>query len=70
MGNKQEWFGTRDLREIFGLSESTVYRMIIRKEIPCIKIGNKYKFSKETIQNWLEKGTFNVENSNLDGKRR
>jgi excisionase family DNA binding protein len=35
------------------LHPSTVYRMVKRGEIPAVKIGRVWRFSTETLQDWL-----------------
>ena len=45
----------KEIAEYLRLSESTVYQMAQKGEIPGIKIGGTWRFKMEEIENWLEK---------------
>jgi excisionase family DNA binding protein len=38
------------------LHTSTVYRMVSRGEIPAMKVGRVWRFSKEALDRWLNHG--------------
>jgi excisionase family DNA binding protein len=37
--------------------QSTIYRMLKRKEIPAFKIGSDWRFSRTAIEQWMRKAT-------------
>jgi len=43
----------RDVAKYLGLSERTIYSMIKYGEIPYIKVGGRYRFSREKVEEWL-----------------
>jgi len=42
-----------DVAELLALSPMTVYRLAKKGEIPAIKVGRCWRFTKEAIENWL-----------------
>ncbi|MCD6386422.1 helix-turn-helix domain-containing protein [Candidatus Sumerlaeota bacterium] len=55
---KEQLLTVKNLAEYLQVSERTVYRLIKRREIPHIKIGNQWRFKKQMIDEWLEKEQF------------
>lgn len=49
----------KDVVEYLGLSETKVYRLASRREIPCCKIGWQYKFLKELLDEWMKERIIN-----------
>jgi excisionase family DNA binding protein len=47
--------------QILGISRSTVYRLVERREIPCIRIGSRILFKQELLQQWIESQVQSVE---------
>ena len=37
--------------------ESTVYRLLKRREIPAFKLGSDWRFLKTAIEQWVRKST-------------
>lgn len=44
----------RDVAKYLGLSERTIYSMIKYGEIPYIKVGGRYRFSRGKVEEWLQ----------------
>ena len=42
-----------DVAEMLSLSPMTVYRLAKKGEIPAIKVGRCWRFTKEAIERWL-----------------
>jgi len=38
------------------LHSSTIYRMVKRGEIPAVKVGRVWRFSKDALDRWLNHG--------------
>ena len=37
----------------FGFNASTVYRLVERGELPALKIGGRWRFSRELLDRWV-----------------
>lgn len=48
----------REVAEYLRLSESTVYRLVQDGEIPGRKIGGTWRFSKQSLDEWLIGSTY------------
>lgn len=46
------------LAEYLQVSTKTIYRMIHKKQIPCYKVANQWRFKRDVIETWLEKDNF------------
>jgi len=51
---KERLLSVEELAEYLQLSTKTVYRMLRRGQVPCYRVGNQWRFRKETIDAWLE----------------
>ncbi|MBC9796791.1 helix-turn-helix domain-containing protein [Sinomicrobium weinanense] len=41
------YYDSADIKQVFNLSDSTLYRMRKRKAIPCVRLGRKYYYPKK-----------------------
>lgn len=46
----------QQVAELLSLSIPTIYGLVSRSEIPCMKRGKRLYFSKEEITTWLKQG--------------
>lgn len=46
--------------EYLAVSDDTIYRLARRHQIPCIKVGKLYRFTKESIDAWITQSTVPV----------
>lgn len=37
------------------ISQSSLYRYMRNKQIPCFKVGNRWRFKKSVLDKWIEK---------------
>ena len=44
-----------ELQEILGISRPTVYELLKRNEFRWIQVGTKYRISKKSFDEWLDK---------------
>lgn len=44
---------SREVAEYLQVHQSTLYKLIRRRQIPFFKIGSDYRFSREAIQDWI-----------------
>lgn len=59
--NNKDWLNTKTLQEEFGMAISTQARYRQEKKIPYTKIGGFIFYSREKINEWLLKHTFETE---------
>lgn len=43
----------KEAGEYLRVHQSTVYRLIKGKKLPCFKIGSDYRFSAEGLDRWI-----------------
>ena len=48
-------YDTRDIKDIFGISDSTIYRWVKQKKLKPSKIGKKLFFRKGHIETMMRK---------------
>jgi excisionase family DNA binding protein len=47
------WMTIEEAAEHLKVSKETIYKMVQKGKIPASKIGNQWRFHKETIDQWL-----------------
>ena len=47
----------KEAAKYLGLHVVTVYRLIKKGELPCFRIGGQWRFKKDLLDEWIEKGT-------------
>ena len=45
---------TRDLEELLQLDRVTIYRMVKDGDLPALRVGGQWRFSREAIDAWLQ----------------
>ena len=45
----------KEVAEYLKMKEVTIYKHAQEGKIPGFKVGSKWRFKKETIDNWIEK---------------
>ena len=48
-------YKVKELQEILGISRPTVYELLKRNEFRWIQIGTKYRISKKSFDEWLDR---------------
>jgi excisionase family DNA binding protein len=56
----KNYLNVRSLSGYIGLSKSSIYKKVMRKEIPFIKATGSLLFEIEEIDNWLKKHRHDV----------
>ena len=51
----------RIAREVTGLSDSTIYAKVWKREIPFMKMGGKLFFSRKDLTQWIQSGKVNTD---------
>ena len=55
MTETREVMDIREASEYLGVSRETLYKYVYEKKIPGFKLGNRWKFKKTVLDNWMEK---------------
>lgn len=50
---QQDWINIRDLSELLGIAERTLFRLIKRDTFPKLKIGRRLLFNKQQVLDYL-----------------
>jgi len=45
----------RQASEYLGISRETLYKYIAQESIPAFKLGNRWKFKKTILDQWMER---------------
>lgn len=53
--NYPDVLGPKHVSEILGVGYSKALELVKSGAIPCVRIGNHYKISKNSLVEWLEK---------------
>lgn len=55
MAQEKRCYTVKELQEILGISRPTVYELLKKNEFRWIQIGTKYRISKKSFDEWLDK---------------
>lgn len=47
------WFTIEELSDYLKISKDTIYKLAKARKIPSSKIGNQWRFNRETVDEWL-----------------
>ena len=47
-------YTVKEIQDILGISRPTVYELLKKNEFRWIQIGNKYRISKKSFDEWLD----------------
>jgi excisionase family DNA binding protein len=45
----------KEVADWLRLPTSTIYKLCLRRKIPCIKIGKHWRFQRKHIETWFER---------------
>src|SRR5512141_2483572 len=48
-----EMLTTRELQELLCVDRKTIYRMLQEGELPAVRVGGQWRFSRQAINTWL-----------------
>jgi len=54
--NVEKWLTLEQIAEYLQMSTSSIYKMAQAGKIPAYKVGRQWRFKKEEIDRWIEKG--------------
>ena len=55
-----------ELADYLRISRSTLYKLAQEGRVPCQKVGRHWRFRKQSIDRWLERGGANGANAEGD----
>jgi excisionase family DNA binding protein len=55
MLDSREVMNVRQASSYLGISADTLYNYVSSKQIPAFKLGNRWKFKKTTLDQWMVK---------------
>ncbi len=47
-------YTVKEIQDILGISRPTVYELLKKNEFRWVQIGNKYRISKSSFDEWLD----------------
>ena len=53
MASNEEWYTTEDVMKHLNISRSSVYRLLVKNELPAYKLGHMIVFPKSLINKIL-----------------
>ena len=54
MADAREVMNIRQASQYLGISADTLYKYVSEEVIPAFKLGNRWKFKKSILDNWME----------------
>ena len=61
MADSREVMNIRQASQYLGVSTDTLYKYVYEEKIPAFKLGNRWKFKKTILDQWMEqKSTMNM----------
>jgi excisionase family DNA binding protein len=54
MVEMREVMNIREASEYLGVSPDTLYKYVSEESIPAFKLGNRWKFKKSRLDQWME----------------
>jgi len=67
MVDSREVMNIRQASQYLGVSPDTLYKYVGEQKIPAFKLGNRWRFKKSRLDQWMEEKSSQVE---VKGKRK
>jgi len=55
MDRVKEVMTLREASQYLGVSPDTLYKYLSEKSIPAFKLGNRWRFKKDSLDRWMER---------------
>ena len=62
----ERWLSVEEIAAYLGIKRDTVYKWIIRRDMPAHKMGRLWKFRKDEVDNWVLTGRASLKNNSKD----
>jgi PTS system nitrogen regulatory IIA component len=53
-GEQEEFMTLNEVAQYLRVAEKTIFRMVHRGDIPCVRIGSQWRFKRSAINRWLQ----------------
>lgn len=64
MADAREVMNIRQASQYLGVSPDTLYKYVNEQKIPAFKLGNRWRFKKSKLDQWMEEKSADVETGN------
>src|SRR5207245_10735138 len=61
MGDSTEVMNIRQASQYLGVSPDTLYKYVGEQKIPAFKLGNRWRFKKSKLDQWMEEKSSQME---------
>lgn len=61
MGDSREVMNIRQASQYLGVSPDTLYKYVNEQKIPAFKLGNRWRFKKSRLDQWMEEKSMEIE---------
>ena len=61
MDRVKEVMTLREASQYLGISPDTLYKYLSEKSIPAFKLGNRWRFKKDSLDRWMERKIERIE---------
>jgi len=61
MADSREVMNIRQASQYLGVSPDTLYKYVNEQKIPAFKLGNRWRFKKSTLDQWMEEKSTETE---------
>ena len=69
VADSREVMNIRQASQYLGVSPDTLYKYVTEEKIPAFKLGNRWKFKKTILDQWMEqKSTMNMNSAKKRAK--
>ena len=70
MAESREVMNIRQASQYLGVSPDTLYKYVYEEKIPAFKLGNRWRFKKSKLDQWMEeKSTMRESRENPEKKK-
>ena len=61
MADSREVMNIRQASQYLGVSPDTLYKYVGEEKIPAFKLGNRWRFKKSKLDQWMEEQSMEME---------
>jgi len=61
MADSREVMNIRQASQYLGVSPDTLYKYVNEQKIPAFKLGNRWRFKKSKLDQWMEEKSMELE---------
>jgi excisionase family DNA binding protein len=69
MADSREVMNIRQASQYLGVSPDTLYKYVNEQKIPAFKLGNRWRFKKSKLDQWMEEKSTEMETESRGKKK-